>query len=295
MDVDEKSQEASNADAAEGQDADAIEDALEVDDLDDDAEDSADVAMVPMADLLNARFESENAKLFYEERALRMVTTKPIKAGEQIWNTYGDPPNSDLLRRYGHVDLVPLRPPLAGEGNPADVVEVRADLVVSVSGRKAVGNTQERVDWWLEEADDDVFVVRTDCQLPDELVSFVRLLFLPQQEWEKTRKKGKLPKPAVDTQVLSVAAQVLEKRLREYPSSIEEDEALLANADTISLNKKHAIIVRLGEKRILSGTLEEVKKLQKQLRPSADAGKNKKRGREAQGDAARGKGKKARR
>lgn len=72
---------------------------------DDDGDSPADVAMVPMADMLNARFESENvyyrhavvrlrriflltaclqAKLFYEEQELKMMSTKPIKAGEQI-------------------------------------------------------------------------------------------------------------------------------------------------------------------------------------------------------------------
>lgn len=56
----------------------------EDDEEDEDAEDPADVAMIPMADMLNARVESENAKLFYEEKELKMITTKLIKAGEQI-------------------------------------------------------------------------------------------------------------------------------------------------------------------------------------------------------------------
>ena len=73
------------------------------------------------------------------------------------WNTYGDPPNSVLLRRYGHVDLVPL--PEGGTGNPGDIVEIRADLVVaSVSERHSGGSSAssaERVDWWLEEGGDE--------------------------------------------------------------------------------------------------------------------------------------------
>ncbi|KAI0368296.1 SET domain-containing protein [Pilatotrama ljubarskyi] len=255
---------------------------------DEDREDPADVAMVPMADMLNARFESENAKLFYEERELKMVSTKPIKAGEQIYNTYGDPPNSDLLRRYGHVDLVPLKPPLSGMGNPSDVVEVRGDLVVSVASKKVKYDLQERVDWWLEEADDDVFVLQTDCELPEEFVSFIRLLLQPKDEWEKTAKKSKLPKPKVDKDVLSIAADVLEKRLKEYSTTLEEDEKLLApgSVEQLSLNKKHAVIVRLGEKRILRGTLKDVRgKL------AAFTGPSKKRGRD---DDKGGKGKKAR-
>ncbi|KAH9858913.1 SET domain-containing protein [Lenzites betulinus] len=258
-------------------------------DEDEDQEDPSDVAMVPMADMLNARFESENAKLFYEERELKMVSTKAIKAGEQIWNTYGDPPNSDLLRRYGHVDLVPLNPPLSGMGNPSDVVEVRADLVVSVATKKVKGNLQERVDWWLEEADDDVFVFHTDCDLPGELISFVRLLLLPQDEWVKTAKKGKLPKPIVDKDVLAVAADVLAKRLKEYSTTAEDDEALLASGsvEQLSLNKKHAVIVRLGEKRILQGALKDARTKLKQA-----ASASRKRSREE--DKA-SKGKKARR
>ncbi|KAI1795525.1 SET domain-containing protein [Ganoderma leucocontextum] len=253
-----------------------------------DHEDPTDVAMVPMADMLNARFESENAKLFYEERELKMVTTKPIKAGEQIWNTYGDPPNSDLLRRYGHVDVVPLRPPLSGMGNPEDVVEVRADLVVAAVSKKAKYDLQERVDWWLEEADDDVFVLRTNCELPEELISLARLLLLSKEEWVKTAKKSKLPKPKVDVDVLTVAIDVLEARLKEYPTSINEDEKLLEAGivELLSLNKKHAVIVRLGEKLILQGTLKQLR-----AQVAASTGNSKKRGRDDENGA---KGKKAR-
>lgn len=73
------------------------------------------------------------------------------------WNTYGDPPNSELLRKYGHVDLLPL--PGGGEGNPADIVEIRADLVVSViteqTAHLSADSTKKRIDWWLEEGGDE--------------------------------------------------------------------------------------------------------------------------------------------
>lgn len=81
----------------------------EEDDDDESQDDPADVAMVPMADMLNARFESENvsvlpckctvnssvsvsrqAKLFYEEQDLKMITTREIKAGEQIVGLHSD-------------------------------------------------------------------------------------------------------------------------------------------------------------------------------------------------------------
>ena len=95
-----------------------------------------------------------------------MITTKSIKAGEQIvsmpplpirqinlcwqWNTYGDPPNSDLLRRYGYVDWVPT--PEFVMGNPADVVEIKADLVVNAMNSEG---SKERIDFFLEEGGDE--------------------------------------------------------------------------------------------------------------------------------------------
>lgn len=57
-----------------------------------------------------------------------------------------------------------MRPPLSGVGNPGDVVEVRADLVVSVAASKVKYDLQERVDWWLEEADDEY--VHRCCSTP---------------------------------------------------------------------------------------------------------------------------------
>ncbi|KZP34420.1 SET domain-containing protein [Athelia psychrophila] len=225
---------------------------------DEDEEDTSDVAMVPMADMLNARYGSENAKLFHEATALKMVTTKHIPAGEQIWNTYGDLANSDLLRRYGHVDMLPL--PGGGQGNPADVVEIRADLVISVLPVGPVGLTpdasKERIEWWLEEGGDDAFILEDDLDIPEAMVSLIRLLLLNSSEWEKVREKGKPPKPKVDAEVLSLVAQVLRRRLDEYPTSLETD-AVLLNQD-LPTNKRHAVIVRAGEKSLLHRAIEKV-------------------------------------
>lgn len=238
---------------------------IESDVASDDDDDPANVAMVPMADMLNARYGCASAKLFYEGRDLRMVTTRSIRQGEQIWNTYGDPPNSDLLRRYGHVDQVPLTD--GGIGNPADIVEIRADLVMEVIVQNyhpecAGPRSAERVNWWLEEGGDDVFVVDSSNDVPEEMSSFVRLLMMSAPEWEKTKQKAKLPKPKEDKVALTVTADVVRRRLTEYPTTIEDDEALLGAERVpdkpIPLNLKHAMVVRLGEMRILRRLLRGV-------------------------------------
>ena len=65
-----------------------------------------------------------------------------------------------------------------------------------------------------------MFVLDTKHGVPDELVSFVRLLLLSGDEWNKTRTKNRLPKPKIDAGVLAVVIKVLAKRLEGYPTAL---------------------------------------------------------------------------
>jgi hypothetical protein len=64
-------------------------------------------------------------------------------------------------------------------------------------------------------------VVDDSNELPEEMTSFVRLLMMSVPEWEKAKGKSKLPKPKVDDAVLSVVADVVRRRLGEYPTTLE--------------------------------------------------------------------------
>lgn len=230
-----------------------------VDESDD--EDSTEVAMVPMADMLNAKFRNENSKLFHEQDCLKMIATKPIKTGDQIWNTYGDLPNAELLRRYGHVDLLPL--PDGGIGNPGDVVEIKADLIVDAVMQHqsaSLSELQERIDWWLEEGGDDVLVIDSDGEVPPIFLSLTRLFLLPKSQWETVKSKSKPPKAKLELDNLNVLLTTLSQRLKQYPTSLEDDERSMQEVTT--LNKKHAVAVRLGEKRILTKVLQRLESMQ---------------------------------
>lgn len=61
-------------------------------------------SMIPLADTLNADTKQYNAHLLYDEDTLKMCCVKPIAAGQQIYNFYGEYPNAELLRRYGYVE-----------------------------------------------------------------------------------------------------------------------------------------------------------------------------------------------
>lgn len=110
----------------------------------DEEEDLLPKAMVPLADLLNANADQNNvslhhfefaleiysqtdvqARLFQEEGTLVMKAIKPISAGAEIFNDYGEIPRADLLRRYGYV---------TDNYAPYDVVELPLEVICEAAG-----------------------------------------------------------------------------------------------------------------------------------------------------------------
>ncbi|KAF8598809.1 SET domain-containing protein [Ceratobasidium sp. AG-I] len=240
----------------------------ESDSDDEDEENVEDVAMVPMADMLNARYGGENAKLFYEPTVLKMISTKPIPAGEQIWNTYGDPPNSDLLRRYGYVDTL---------GSGLDIVEIKGSTIVECAASSLSEQERtERVDWWLEMGGDDTFTLDTTTLLPPALLSFAQLMLLSDTEWKRVQEKEKPPKPK-SQEVHTCVREALNKRLAQYPTPLQEDEAEL-NAGSSTLNKRHALTIRIGEKRVLQAALASISDAGPKKRKAESEGGARKKG-----------------
>lgn len=93
------------------------------DDEEEEEEENVLISMVPMADMLNHKTGFNNARLFHEPESLQMRAIKNITKGEQIYNTYGDLCNADLLRKYGFAD----------DQNEFDIVEIDGPLVVASS------------------------------------------------------------------------------------------------------------------------------------------------------------------
>lgn len=111
---DDTHEHAEHEHAHEGDEEDAGEDADADSDQDEDedlpllepiSEDTYFKSMVPMADTLNADTNLHNATLTYEKDKLVMKAIKPIAKGEQIYNFYGELPNSEILRKYGYVEV----------------------------------------------------------------------------------------------------------------------------------------------------------------------------------------------
>ncbi|KAJ5166368.1 uncharacterized protein N7482_005149 [Penicillium canariense] len=230
----------------------------------DDEDEQLPKGMVPLADLLNADADRNNARLFQEEECLVMKAIKPIHEGEEIFNDYGEIPRADLLRRYGYV---------TDNYAQYDVIELPLADICQVAGlpNSDVGS-QPRLEF-LEENDilDDGYVIprpgpNASLQdvLPAELVVLLTTLSLTPEEFEQRRSKNKPPKPSMDSNQASLLYKILQIKQMQYGSSLGEDMQLLthltppnapASLDGSARRLKMAAQVRMGEKEVLQTVL----------------------------------------
>ncbi|CAI0648648.1 unnamed protein product [Colletotrichum noveboracense] len=219
------------------------------------------LGMVPMADILNADAEF-NAHVNHGDDELTVTALRPIPAGEEIFNYYGPHPNSELLRRYGYVTPKHSR---------YDVVEIPWDLVqASVSEHLKIGDdVWKQVEEYVDPEElEDVFVLERESGEPDSegqfrTVAEVREISAELEEQLKAVLKaikkinGDLipDKRKRDEVFHAVIVSTLQKILSQYPTSTQEDEALLSTGD-LTTRQRMAIQVRLGEKKLLQEALE---------------------------------------
>lgn len=179
-----------------------------------------------------------------------MVSTQTIKAGEQIWNTYGDLPNTELLRRYGHVDIIPIQQAQLEDGlidqnlfpyeNPADEVEVRADLVVEVCLPEVTETDKlEKIEVWLQLGGEEyanvqssncrlyanvnaysIFAIDKEELLCKPILSMIRYLSMSKEEVQKVLEEERLPKGKANTDTLQKLIGILGRRLEQYKTLI---------------------------------------------------------------------------
>ncbi|KAL0262158.1 Ribosomal lysine N-methyltransferase 4 [Diplodia seriata] len=210
--------------------------------------------MVPLADMLNADADRNNARLHYGSDVLTMEAITGIKAGDEIFNDYGPLPRSDLLRRYGY--STPFY-------EQYDVVEIPTDLIVETLKAETKVSDEEIEEKLAYLEDQDLFetgydIGRNPEQDPaavasPELGLLLSTLYVPHADFQRMQKKGKFPKPDLTPQTAALLRQVVAKRAAQYPTSLAEDVQRVSSgaADLGNARKAMAHAVRIGEKEIL--------------------------------------------
>lgn len=211
-----------------------------------------------------------------------MSSIKPIKAGEEIFNTYGDLPRSDLLRRYGYINDDYL---------PFDVVEISLSRLVEIVASKFNFSQKEinlrtqgdsfglrhKSERLLEKSrpdEEDQSTIFEDAYdiakvpsaygfFPLPLIYTIWLLVADDAEVQMV-KNNSSSEPRMSLKVAWVLREVLLGRQKDYPTTIDEDRKVLEKLD-LPARFRLAVEVRLGEKLILHEALEYFRRMDEKV------------------------------
>jgi len=230
--------------------------------------------MVPLADTLN-HVAKNNAQLSFGEKSLKMCAVKSIKKGEEVFNTYGELSNAELLHMYGFAEMYPK--------NHYDVVEIPCSSVLQMY-EKMAGNVekdliQDKLDFLKNSelaTDNGHFAIGQDGVLTeDELFHTLKVLFMDREAFHELKEKdgwsednssneddetmtndvlSKLPTPWKE-----LLKKVAAAHLAGYTIPSEEDEATQRDVEKLDLltrRRRWALYVRYGQRMLLTKFVE---------------------------------------
>lgn len=250
------------------------------------------LSMIPLADMLNADADKNNARLCCDHEDLEMRSIKPIAIGEEIFNDYGQLPRSDLLRRYGYV---------TEQYAAYDVAEISTKSIISAfsTGISIPGNQHVKplsifeLDRRVELAEREGFYEESydlahpgpdGPSIPDELIALIYLLLLDNENLISIEAGSSISsRSKITTELVGqTLAMLLQQREDEYGTSVEEDETIIQKSG-LSHRVQKALQVRIGEKHVLRAAIKEAKyftasnKRMRGAQTPAESGENKKR------------------
>ncbi|KAG7468617.1 hypothetical protein MATL_G00145040 [Megalops atlanticus] len=235
--------------------------------------------MVPMADMLN-HVANHSANVVYTPDCLKMVSVRRIGTGEEVFNTYGEMANWQLLHMYGFAEPYP--------GNSHDTADIQMSNVYKAAVQVLQSQAEQRllVEKWsmlceMEMVGEKgVFIFsRVGSLTVTELYHTLKILCMSAEEfgefrenegWEEAEEEEdedekmtqalsnegipQLP-PAWRRLLLSAVRLTLDQ----YRGGLKEDKDLLEAREAyarLGSRERHALQVRYGQKVILHQLLE---------------------------------------
>ncbi|XP_062442332.1 N-lysine methyltransferase SETD6 [Rhea pennata] len=230
--------------------------------------------MVPVADILN-HVANHNANLEYAPKCLRMVTTQPISKGQEIFNTYGQMANWQLLHMYGFAEPYP--------GNTNDTADIQMVTVRKAALRRAKSEAEQQLvsEQWdflcqLEMVGEEgAFVLGWDEVLTEEELSMtLKVLCMSEEEFQEYKEQDGWEDDTEEEENSILSNEALSRlknpckkllydsvllTLESYRSDLKAEQDLLNNKEAyerLSRREQQALHVRYGQKRILHQLLE---------------------------------------
>lgn len=193
-------------------------------------------SMVPLADTINADTHAHNAILMYSDEYLIMRSISKIPKGAQIFNSYSQHPNSEILRRYGYVEK---------DGSAYDFAEISQNEISTYFDRNQKFEKVMDCVKLVEEEKEENFVLDTydffvSGEVIPEFIFLIQLLVVifevdknnaflessPEIVKEGIKRIYEKCYQLIDSKKLTegfLAAykSILKERLSQYPSDIE--------------------------------------------------------------------------
>ncbi|XP_042492805.1 ribulose-1,5 bisphosphate carboxylase/oxygenase large subunit N-methyltransferase, chloroplastic [Macadamia integrifolia] len=213
-------------------------------------------ALVPLGPPLLAYKSNCKAMLTPVESAVQLVVDRPYKAGEPIVVWCGPQPNSRLLLNYGFVD----------EDNPYDRIVVEASLNTEDAQYQAKRLVAQR-NGKLTVQVFHVYVGK-EKEAVSDMLPYLRLGYVsdPSEMQSVLSSQGPIcpVSPCMERAVLDQLSGYFTDRLASYPTTLDEDDALLADCNLDGRKRVATQLVRL-EKKILNTCLQATTDLMDQL------------------------------
>ncbi|CAM9695350.1 unnamed protein product [Lampetra planeri] len=237
---------------------------------DEDEKDPNPPIMVPMADILN-HVSNHNANLEFTKDCLKMISTRPIAKGEEVYNTYGDLANWQLLHMYGFVE------PHPANNNDAAEIQMttlyKAALQVFGESRKQLVEKKWKVlcDMLLVGEEGAFVIGREGVLTEEELYAALKVLCMSEEELQDYQEnEGWEEDDAADESLTNEAivelhpmwrtllAESIRITLAAYGPVQKEDAAMLADpvlSAKLSRRERYALNLRCGQTSILQNLL----------------------------------------
>ncbi|XP_020819177.1 N-lysine methyltransferase SETD6 [Phascolarctos cinereus] len=230
--------------------------------------------MVPAADILN-HVANHNANLEYSPEYLRMVATQPIPRGQEIFNTYGQMANWQLVHMYGFAEPYP--------GNTDDTADIQMTTVRAAALQGATTEAErhlvcERWDFLCRlemVGEEGAFVIgREEVLTEEELSATLKVLCMPAKEFRELKEQDGWEEDDGEEDSLTLTNKTIPQlkaswktllrnsallTLQAYATDLKSDQELLRNKETrakLNWREEQALQVRYGQKRILHQLLE---------------------------------------
>ncbi|XP_053255352.1 N-lysine methyltransferase SETD6 isoform X2 [Podarcis raffonei] len=247
-----------------------------LDEEEEDEEEPNPPVMVPMADLLN-HVADHNANLEYSPEVLKMVATQSICKGQEIFNTYGEMANWQLLHMYGFAE------PYPGNTNDAADIQMLTLCKAALQATKTEAQRQLVLEQWdflcqMEMVGEEgAFVIGWERVLTEEeLAMALKVLTMSADEFKEFKEQEtQEPKAGEDGAMFLMLSNTTIPRLeaswkkllfdatlltlKSYSSDLKAEEEMLRDPEAyskLSCREKFALQVRYGQKMILHQLLE---------------------------------------